>query len=337
MDTQQPPQRPNVFLIILATVGVLTIIGGIMTAIFVFSAISSVSSAFQSIPGNSSAGGIKISGRSKAKGAFTTPKSGDQYIAGIKLVGEINDAVADDVIEKLESAEDDPNAVGILLEVNSPGGAVVPSQQIYDTIKELKTVKPVVTYVREMAASGAYYSTAPSNAIVATRGSLIGSIGVILNGVEAYRLIDYLKINTVTLKTGALKDAGSPTRPMNNADKKYLQSLINATRAQFAADVKAARKTSKETMDNMSDGRVVLAPEALNLKLIDKVGSRDDALDVVTKLAGLKKVPRLFYYENIQSFSDLLSQRLSHSVSQALSETAKDIMKSTTQNAAPAL
>lgn len=248
------------------------------------------------------------------KTVFSMPAGEVDYVAGIKLRGEINDEVSDGVIEKLNTAHEDSHAVAILFDVSSPGGAVVPSQEIYDTIKKIKVDKPVVVYVRELAASGAFYSSVSSSYIVANRGSLIGSIGVIMQGLDVHELVNYLKINPTTLKTGALKDAGSPLRSMNEGDKQYLQSLIGSTREQFVADVRAGRKEiSDQSIAYMADGRVVLAPEALKLKLIDKVGSQDDALAQVAKLLEKEKAPKLYYYEDIENLSDILANKLSGS------------------------
>ena len=229
-------------------------------------------------------------------------------------------------MDKLESAENDPSAVGVLLDVNSPGGLVVPSQEIYDGVKSLRAKKPVVVYVRNMAASGAYYSSASATKIIANRGSLIGSIGVIMESFDVAKLVEFLKVNPIVLKTGALKDAGSPMRPMGEEDKKYLQNLIEGTRAEFVADVKSGRGVSEETLKLMSDGRVVLAPQALELKLIDAMGSKNMALSEIGKLAHEKSTPELFYYENTVSLSDLLSQKISGQVTGLLQKTSAQIL-----------
>lgn len=267
-------------------------------------------------------------GNSGAEVNFVTPSHHANYIAGIKLNGEINSLTSVEILEKLEAAKSDNKAIGVLLEVNSPGGSVVPSQEIYDAVLDVKTKKPVVVYVRDMAASGAYYSSASASKIIANRASILGSIGVIMNGFEADKLIQFLKINPVTIKTGALKDVGNPTRPMNGEDKRYLQELIEATRLQFVNDIKLARKITDSSLKFMSDGRVVLAPQALELKLIDAIGTKKLALDEVAKLANSKETPELFYYENIQSFSALFSQKMMHGASSILTEVIYNLTQS---------
>jgi protease IV len=222
----------------------------------------------------------------------------EKVFAHIRLEGEIKSEMADAVLEKLKEAKDEPRVAGVFLEVDSPGGAVVPSQEIYDTLKRVKEVKPVVAYVRDVAASGAYYSIATASSIVANRGSMIGSIGVILSTVEVSDFLAWAKLKPVTLKTGKLKDAGNPMRVWTNEDKVYMQGLIDKTRSQFAGDVKAARGLGDLALEHMSDGRVVLGPEALELKLIDKVGDKDLAVATLTELAKLQKALELFEMDN---------------------------------------
>jgi protease-4 len=308
-------RRCGVLTIALSTIGVLAIVFVALVVGSVFYSVHSISSSMKS--------GL-VSGNKKFN--YTLPSSHEPYIAGIKLSGEINDNVADEVLDKLTTAQFDSNAVGVLFEVNSPGGVVVPSQEIYDEVKAIRAVKPIVVYVRSMAASGAYYSSASASKIVANRGSLIGSIGVIMQSFEADKLIQFLKVNPVTIKTGALKDAGSPTRPMNENDKKYLQNLIDSTRAEFVSDVKAGREVTEKTLELMSDGRVVLAPQALELKLIDEIGGKNVALNEIAQLAKLKQAPELFYYENIDSFSDLFSQKFSSKIQDVFNINASHIL-----------
>lgn len=238
---------------------------------------------------------------------YLSPLKFEKAIAGIRMEGEINNETSRVVLEKLEEASRDSRVVGILFEVNSPGGSVVPSQEIYDAIKVIREKKPVVTYVHDVAASGAYYASASSSSIYANRGSLIGSIGVIMAGMESTELIKFLKLRPITLKTGKLKDAGSPIREWTEEDVTYLQNLIEDTRNQFVADVKAGRQLEESTVSYMSDGRVVLGTEAVQLKLIDNLGRKEDALKEISTLAGHTDTPKLIYLELPQDFKLILS------------------------------
>lgn len=313
-------RRCGILAIALATIGVMSLFFVVLFFVFVFFTVHSFSNTVKNIvsaPSLSQSHGTKIK--------YSVPRKNNPYFAGIKLIGEINYNSADEILDKLHTAKADASAVGVLLEVSSPGGSVVPSQEIYDEIKAIRKQKPVVVYVREMIASGAYYSSASASKIIANRGSLVGSIGVIMQGFEANKLVEFLKVNPVTIKTGALKDTGSPLRPMNEADKKYLQNLIEETRAEFVNDVQSARGTTKQAMDFMSDGRVVLAPKALELKLIDEIGSKESALAQLKTLSKKSKTPELYYYENVDSFSEIFSQSFSGEVSKILSNSAAKI------------
>lgn len=241
---------------------------------------------------------------------FSSMKIDGDSVAGIRLEGEIGAKMVEDVLEKFDQASQQSNIKGILLEVNSPGGAVVPSQEIYDAVVRIKEKMPVVVYVRDMAASGAYYASASASSIVANRGSLVGSIGVILSTVEGTKLLEWMKLKPITLKTGKLKDSGSPFREWNQDDKEYLQKLIEATRVQFMSDVQKGRNLDAASVGYMSDGRVVLADEGLNLKLVDKLGDKDVALQEIQALAGLKKKPHLFYLEKKKGLEELTEELL---------------------------
>ncbi|MEY4064247.1 MAG: hypothetical protein RIR26_455 [Pseudomonadota bacterium] len=261
-------------------------------------------------------GGGGIAGEPGHK--YLAHHSFSQALAGIRLEGPIGPEVAEVVIEKLSEAGEDKRIKGILLEINSPGGSVVASQEIHDKILHLKEKIPVVGYMREVAASGAYYSSVSANWLIANRGSMVGSIGVIFNSFEATQLVDWLKLKPVTLKTGRLKDAGSAVRPWTPEDKQYLQQLIDDTRDQFVADVRAARpQISNEDIAFMSDGRVVLGTEAARRKLVDAIGSRQDAVKKAAELAGLSsgENTEVIPMENIE-IPSFLSEILRNSISQ---------------------
>ncbi len=299
--------------IILSTIGGMALLFLLIAVFLVVFVFSSVTSLFKDASSHSNHHASSL-----VSSNFSVPHSSAPYIAGIRLEGEINEQVADEIIEKLETAQSDKNAKGILLEVSSPGGSVVPSQEIYDQIGFTKKTKPVVVYVREMAASGAYYSSANATQIIANRGSLLGSIGVIMHGFEADKLIKFLKLNPVTLKTGELKDAGSPMRPMTQIDKKYLSTLLEKTREQFQYDIATARHLSPETLKLLSDGRVILGSDALKLNMIDSLGSQDFAFREVLRLSKAPNDTELFFYESIDPITKIFSQTLTSEVSHML-------------------
>lgn len=273
---QQPDarsKRPSGVVLVLAVVGAIALITALAFLALAFFAVKSIPSPTRIGHGES---------------RYLSHMAGSSVLAEIKLEGPIGPEKATEVIEKLDEAVEDKRVKGVIFEINSPGGSVVASQEIYDAIKRVKEKKPVVGYMREVAASGAYYSAASANWLVANRGTMVGSIGVIFNSFEATQLVDWLKLKPVVIKTGQLKDAGSVVRPWTDDDKKYLQKLIDDTRDQFVADVRAARpQITQESIDHMSDGRVVLGSEAAARSLVDEVGQRQSAVLKAAELAGL--------------------------------------------------
>lgn len=274
---QQPDARstrPSGVVLVLAVVGAIALITALaFLALAIF--------AVKSIPSPTRMG--------HGEGRYLTQLTGADVLAEIKLEGPIGPEKASEVIEKLDEAAKEKRVKGLIFEINSPGGSVVASQEIYDAIKRVKETKPIVGYMREVAASGAYYSAVSANWLVANRGTMVGSIGVIFNSFEATQLVDWLKLKPVVIKTGELKDAGSSVRPWTAEDRTYLQKLIDDTRDQFVADVRAARpQITPESINHMSDGRVVLGTEAAERNLVDEVGQRQSAIIKAAELAGLQ-------------------------------------------------
>ncbi|NBO39130.1 signal peptide peptidase SppA [bacterium] len=308
-DPDARDKQPSGVVLVLAVVGALALIAALaFLALVIF--------AVKLFPSSASL--------SSGEHRYLGHHSFSSALAGIKLEGPIGPDAAEEVVEKLNEAAHDKGIKGIFLEVNSPGGSVVASQEIHDTIRRIKEKIPVVVYMREVAASGAYYSSVSANWLVANRGTMVGSIGVIFNSFEATQLVDWLKLKPVTLKTGRLKDAGSNVRPWTPEDKIYLQKLIDDTRDQFVADVRASRpKISNETIQHMSDGRVVLGSEAAKRNLVDSLGSRSDAIAKAAEIAGLSTgaETKVIPMENpeIPGFlSEILRSSISNTVSLVL-------------------
>lgn len=267
----------------------------------------------------------------------------EDYVALIPLNGPIGPETTDGLKDKIDQAVESERAKAIFLEVNSPGGAVVASQEIYDRVKEARKKKPILAYYRDVAASGSYYASAPATWIVANRSSMVGSIGVIMTQLGAKELLNWARINPIVIKTGSLKDAGSPLRDMNQADEEYLSELLNKTHQIFiddlmqgrgaesrASDLEEARTAlglssgegapalpglrslDTATMDRMRDGRVVLGQEALELGLVDMVGSSEQAMELLRQVLGdpdLKAV-EIVDPENLDSLLERYLERV---------------------------
>jgi protease IV len=199
------------------------------------------------------------------------------------------------VIDQLKRYEDSNSVKAILLNIDSPGGGVAVSQEIYAEVKRLreKKDKTVVAYLSSTGASGAYYVACAANKIVANPGTIVGSIGVIAEWVNYADLLEWAKLKDIVFKTGEFKDTGSPTRALTENERKYFQGLIDDMYVQFVEAVSAGRKMDLQEVRTMADGRVFTGRDAKQRKLIDEIGNFQDAVDLTAKLAGISGKPRL--------------------------------------------
>ncbi len=228
----------------------------------------------------------------------------------IDLTGPIMSS--DEILEKINLAKEDKNIKGVLLNVNSPGGAVAPSVEIAYAIKELKKIKPVVTYASGIMASGSYYASIWADKIVANPGSMIGSIGVIMQSVDASELIAKLGIKTQTVKIGKYKEAGTPTRQWTKEEKKELEKVIKDTYDMFVSDVSNARKLNKKDHTQFADAHIFTAYQAKEVKLIDEVGNITTAKKQLQKLTKVKN-PIWNKEDKFEKFMDkLISDTISN-------------------------
>src|SRR5215468_8350486 len=162
------------------------------------------------------------------------------------------------ILDQLKRYEDSNSVKAILLNIDSPGGGVAASQEIYTEIKRLreKKDKVVVAYLSSTGASGAYYISCAANKIVANPGTIVGSIGVIAEWVSYADLLEWAKLKNIVFKTGEFKDTGSPSRPITENERKYFQGLIDDMYVQFVEAVAAGRKLDLQEVRAMADGRV---------------------------------------------------------------------------------
>jgi protease-4 len=222
---------------------------------------------------------------------------GGNKIAILPIEGEIVESR--EAIEALHRYEQNHNVKGIVVRINSPGGAIAPSQEIYNEIRRARerSGKPIVASFDSVAASGGYYIAVGCEQIVANPGSITGSIGVILQWMEMKELIAWAKLKPETITSGPLKAAGSPYKELSDAERAYLQRIVLQLHGQFVAAVAQGRqgKLTKEQVAALADGRVFTGEEALGLKLVDSLGSLDDAVRVTAKLAGMTGDPDTIY------------------------------------------
>ncbi len=199
------------------------------------------------------------------------------------------------IVPQLKKFADDDSIKAIVLHVNSPGGGVAASEEIYREVKRIRDdkKKPVVASIETVGASGAYYVSAATNKIFADKGSIVGSIGVIAEWVNYGDLLQWAKLKEVVFKTGEFKDTGSPTRELTPAEKEYMQGLINNMYGQFIQAVADGRKMKVDEIRTIADGKVWTGEQALKMKLIDQEGDFETAIRETAKSVGIKGEPVL--------------------------------------------
>ena len=214
------------------------------------------------------------------------------------LTMELNGVILDSkrFVSNLHKYSKKDKIKGILIRINSPGGAVGPSQEIYSEIKRVRDEikKPIVVSCASVAASGAYYAAVGADQIIANPGSMLGSIGVIMEFANLENLYQWAKVQRYVIKSGPYKDAGSEFRKMTPEEKELFQNMINEVFAQFKQAVSKGRKLSMDVVDKYADGRVFTGQTAVKLGFADQLGSYRDALRVIGELSGLGADPKTF-------------------------------------------
>jgi len=203
-------------------------------------------------------------------------------------------AYSDQIVEHLEQAQKDSSVKAIVLRVNSPGGSVVASDEIYQQM--LKVEKPIVVSMGELAASGGCYVSAPADLIVANPATLTGSIGVIAQVTNLEELMEKIGVEVVVIKSGIHKDEGSPFREMTEEEKAIWQAIIDEAYGQFVAIVAEGRDLPEDKVREIADGRVYTGKQAMELGLVDELGNLPEAIDRAAELGGIKGEPRLVEY-----------------------------------------
>jgi protease-4 len=213
-----------------------------------------------------------------------------EHLAVLRIDGPIFHS--DFYLKHIEAIAENRACRGILLYVNSPGGAVSASQEIYSSLKELRSEDvPVVVSMGNTAASGGYYVALGADKIFANRGTLTGSIGVIAQFPEAQELFSKLGISMEIIKSGEYKDAGSPFRKTTKEERKYLQTVVDDTYEQFLSDILANRDLSDEELRKFADGRLLTGRQALNAGLVDTLGGYLSAKNYLAKISGMQEDP----------------------------------------------
>ena len=217
------------------------------------------------------------------------PKSEKEFtnnnLEKINLSGPIMDSTQ--IVEKINNAAKNSAVKGVLFCVNSPGGAVSPSVEIAYAIKRLKQKKPVVAYAKGTMASGSYYASIWADKIIANPGSMIGSIGVIMEGADLSGIMNKLGIKTQVVKAGLYKQIGTPDRPWKKYERAELNKVIMGTYNMFTKDVADARKLDFNKRNIYANAHIFTAIQAKNVGLIDTIGVEYDAKKELIKLSGV--------------------------------------------------
>jgi protease-4 len=284
------------------TAAVLLVLFGVVLPIVIAVSIASGSKApgFKGAIGGGNVAVIRING--------IIASSGDSGLFASSTTGP------EDILEQIHDAEDDPDIKVILLRIDSPGGVASAGQEIAQAVRDAK--KPVVASIADTGASAAYMIASQADHIISAPGSLVGSIGVIMEIPNYEGLYEKLGIKVVTLTSGKFKDIGNPARPMTAEEKAVLMKQIRIIYDQFVDDVAEGRDMPEAEVRKLATGLFWTGTEAEEMGLIDEVGNYDDALAAAAKLGNIKGRPRVQEMRE-QDFWDVFSQSLAESMVRA--------------------
>ena len=226
---------------------------------------------------------------------------------------EVKDVItsSEEVIKQLKKYDKNKNVKSIVIRVESPGGSVAPSQEIYQAIKNIRdSGKPIVVSMGSVAASGGYYLSIGATKIFANPGTLTGSIGVILEYPNYMGLMDKIGVNMTTIKSGKMKDVGSPYRKSSSEEERYLQDLIDNTYNQFITAVSLERKITLDEVKEIADGRVFTGLQAYDYGLVDSLGTYEDAIMYAGMLGGIEGEPKTVKEKKKQTLMEMLNSKI---------------------------
>jgi protease-4 len=218
-------------------------------------------------------------------------------IAIVDLDGVITSP--DKIVKALKKFGDDDSVKAIILHIDSPGGGVAASEEIYKEVRRVRDEKKkkIIASIQTVGASGAYYVASGTNKIFADQGSIVGSIGVIMEWYNYADLVKWAKMKNIVIKTGEFKDTGNPARDITPAEREYLQSVAENMLGQFIGSVASGRGMKQEDIKAIADGKVWTGEQAKQLKLIDETGDFEAAVKDTAKSVGIKGEPTLIRAE----------------------------------------
>jgi len=232
---------------------------------------------------------------------------GREKIALVEISGQIFDSR--EVVRQLSKYRRDDDIKAILLRIDSPGGAVAPSQEIYDEVLRVRADnKKIYASMGSLAASGGYYIAVAADRVFANPGTLTGSIGVIMAFGNAEKLMEKIGLEPQVVKSGKYKDVGSPARKMTAKERAYLQHVVDDVHQQFIDAVAKGRSMSTNEARKLADGRVFTGRQALELKMVDEMGGLEDVIVKLGEAVGIEGRPKVIWEEPQKGFMDWLMQ-----------------------------
>jgi protease-4 len=244
--------------------------------------------------------------------------TGNDTVGIVELKGLISDA--EPVLDQLLQFRLSKSVKAVVVRIDSPGGAVGASQEIFSELVRLNKVKPVVASMGSVAASGGFYAAIGAGKIVASPGTLTGSMGVIFKFPNLEEIFQKIGYRDEVIKSGKLKDIGSPSRPLTDEERELLQGLLDEVHDQFISDIAQSRNLPEEDVRKVADGRIFSGETAKNLGLIDQLGNFNDAVSLAANLAGMDtETPTLVYPEGDGlSFLKMLAEQNASSLFRAI-------------------
>ena len=237
--------------------------------------------------------------------------STEDRIALIRVEGVILDSQT--TVGELKRFSENPSVKAIVLRIDSPGGGVVPSQEIHDAVKRVRTKsnKAVIASMGSVAASGGYYIAAATDRIVANPGTLTGSIGVIMETANVEGLLQKIGVEGVVIKSGKYKDVGSPLRKMSDEERGLLQTVMDDVHKQFIEAVAEGRAIELADAQALADGRIFTGRQAKEAKLVDELGDLEDAIQLAADVVGIEGEPKVVEPRRRFSTRELLESKFS--------------------------
>jgi protease IV len=262
-------------------------------------------------------------------GMFHSTSSGfgsSNKLGVISITGEISDSTS--IIKQLDDFKKDDSIRAIILRIDSPGGGVGASQEIYQEVKKTTKTKKVIVSMGSTAASGGYYIACAGDKIVANPGTITGSIGVIMEFFRVDELTKKIGINMEVIKSGEFKDMGSSFRPLTDREKDLMNGVVQNIQEQFINAVAEGRKLQVEEVREKADGRIFSGETAMKYKLVDQLGNFQDAVDLAARMSGIEGEPTLIYpKEKTLKLWDILFQSASKAVLKTLSDKIKPVVE----------